>query len=1012
MFSTPDSQNAFSLDTISTLSNTLAQGSIITTNGLHDPFPSQLHSASSSTLSIENSSSGVFTVGATGQVSFDYLFDGGMYQGEVAIFDLTGMDRYLQVDADFFAREAALRAMTNSDLGHIVISDQTQGARFSGTLPYEGDFNSGTYTGAKTFSMRPGEHFGIMLVPNGTIAEVLHSQNIDDSLSPLFSISTVNPNSSTHFAQLVSPSDCGLSQTNHNIFGIEDLRLDGTSDREYNDIIFQLQGATGDATSLDQVIDPSHEWRNSETGQKLMQFAAKSFDTAGNSFETSTSDPSNLLRTEVDWGEMEYRQDQTGLLSATNKADVYHFHTTGGFFNLAMTGTIGNANLQLLDSQGNVFASSTHPGNHDQLINFYSIPQGDYYVRVYGDSGSTPYNLELSMLPPAMSSAIAAENEIGKFKGTRTFDGSLDRNNTTDIYHFTLDTPGYFNLALTGLTDDVRVGLINAQSNGYAATSSNTSSTDTSINIADLAAGDYYVYIFTPSGGNSNYKLLMSTDSTLLPQYPDLGTLNGTRTFSGYLTDYNSQHVYHFHLDQDSLFDLTLTGLTNPANVLLVKDTNGNSILDPGELAYSANAGGLLPRQIPSMFEEAGDYFVIISQEGLSTSSTGYRLSLSTGDWCSTHLHDIGIIGLVRDVTGDENLDRNDMIKILQEAGNDGIVNKTEYHDLQSLVSEAPYSMPDHVKILANKVVNGDPANDRSRIGNLHPNSGYEQLKNLVDKWFFGAYLPIAISNDQRTRYEYQEIESPLFKDGLASSISYKDIKQQDLGDCYFLASLGAVAERSPGLIRSMFIDNGDNTWTVRFYHDGKPDYITVNRDLPTDANGNAVFAGWDNGLWVALAEKAYAQANESGWIGQDNTRSYNGYKLSSKSSEDNDGGINGGQGNNALYHLTGLETDRKAMKTLAQHISGGSRIEEIKDAVRNHKMVVINTGSFPADNITGAHSYTLVDYNPATDKFTLYNPHGRTVPVDSETLIQNFGDWDFVVTDSPTNHLGVSQIG
>jgi Domain of unknown function (DUF4114)/Bacterial pre-peptidase C-terminal domain len=574
MFSTPDSQNAFSLDTTSTLSNTLAQGSIITTNGLHDPFPSQLHSASSSALSIENSSSGVFTVGATGQVSFDYLFDGGMYQGEVAIFDLTGMDRYLQVGADFFAREAALRAMTNSDLGHIVISDQTQGARFSGTLPYEGDFNSGTYTGAKTFSMRPSEHFGIMLVPNGTIAEVLHSQNIDDSLSPLFSISTVNPNSSTHFAQPVSPSDYGLSQTNHNIFGIEDLRLDGTSDREYNDIIFQLQGATGGATSLDQVIDPSHEWRNSETGQKLMQFAAKSFDTAGNSFETSTFDPSNLLSTEVDWGEMEYRQDQTGLLSATNKADVYHFHTTGGFFNLAMTGTTGNANLQLLDSQGNVLASSTHPGNHDQLINLYSIPQGDYYVRVYGDSDSTPYNLELSMLPPAMSSAIAAENEIGKFGGTGTFDGSLDRNNTTDIYHFTLDTPGRFNLAVTGLTTGAKVELFDDQFHHFSQSADNSNSIDPSINVTQLEAGSYYVRILNYNGDSTNYKLLMSTDSTLLSQNTELGTLNGTRIFSGYLNDYNTQHVYHFHLDQGSLFDLTLTGLTNPANVLLVKDTN------------------------------------------------------------------------------------------------------------------------------------------------------------------------------------------------------------------------------------------------------------------------------------------------------------------------------------------------------------------------------------------------------------------------------------------------------
>jgi hypothetical protein len=33
---------------------------------------------------------GVFTVGSSGQVSIDYLFDGGWYQGELAIFSLRG----------------------------------------------------------------------------------------------------------------------------------------------------------------------------------------------------------------------------------------------------------------------------------------------------------------------------------------------------------------------------------------------------------------------------------------------------------------------------------------------------------------------------------------------------------------------------------------------------------------------------------------------------------------------------------------------------------------------------------------------------------------------------------------------------------------------------------------------------------------------------------------------------------------------------------------------------------
>jgi hypothetical protein len=77
---------------------------------------------------------GVFTVGSSGQVSIDYLFDGGLYQGELAIFSLEGMEQY-QTDLNEFIAEAARRALSNSDFGHVVISDATEGARFHGSFP-------------------------------------------------------------------------------------------------------------------------------------------------------------------------------------------------------------------------------------------------------------------------------------------------------------------------------------------------------------------------------------------------------------------------------------------------------------------------------------------------------------------------------------------------------------------------------------------------------------------------------------------------------------------------------------------------------------------------------------------------------------------------------------------------------------------------------------------------------------------------------------------------------------
>ena len=102
------------------------------------------------------------------------------------------------------------------------------------------------------------------------------------------------------------------------------------------------------------------------------------------------------------------------------------------------------------------------------------------------------------------------------------------------------------------------------------------------------------------------------------------------------------------------------------------------------------------------------------------------------------------------------------------------------------------------------------------------------------------------------------------------------DMWQGDLGDCYFLSSMGAISQSNPQAIRNMFLDNGDGTWTVRFYNNGVPDYVTVNSELPVDPSGGVImgevagdllFDGMEhtatdpnNVLWLELAEKAYAQ--------------------------------------------------------------------------------------------------------------------------------------------------------
>ncbi|MDG3495004.1 MULTISPECIES: DUF4114 domain-containing protein [Pseudanabaena] len=161
-----------------------------------------------------------------------------------------------------FIHEAATRALSNSNLGHILIDDITNGAHFA-----SGD-NSGQYLGEQTFTMQAGDRFGMMLVPNGTVQTVAGHPDIGGDLRPLFSMATANPNDAYHIGQITDVYGDGKT------FVFEDIRVDKGSDHDFNDLVFHLKGATGQAATFDQLIadgflDPQKDWRYTEIGQQI-----------------------------------------------------------------------------------------------------------------------------------------------------------------------------------------------------------------------------------------------------------------------------------------------------------------------------------------------------------------------------------------------------------------------------------------------------------------------------------------------------------------------------------------------------------------------------------------------------------------------------------------------------------------------------------------------------------------------------------------------------------------------
>ncbi len=534
--------------------------------------------------------------------------------------------------------------------------------------------------------------------------------------------------------------------------------------------------------------------------------------------------------------------------------------------------------------------------------------------------------------------------------------GSTD---TNDYYRFSLANTANLNLSLTGLSANADIQLLD--SNGSVLTlSTNAGSTAENIT-TQLATGTYYLRVF-PASGSTNYDLAVSATSILDNAGNTLSnakniTVNSTpSSYQDWVGFADTNDYYRFSLTNTTNLSLSLTGLSANADIQLL-DINGS-------LVASSTNTGITPESITAQLA-IGTYFINVLP---NLSSTNYNLTVSAtnivSDWFSQNLYDAELISTARTFAVDNNLSRTEMISLFRNAEDSSVIDSTELTDLRTLVSNSSrFNIDSPVQFLSNNIVNGNVANQwwtgnaasRQSLGNLFAGSSAVQMEQLISKWFLGLDRPTTGG------YSYSFAAGSLFQNG----VSYEDIRQGQVGDCYFLASLGTTAFRTPSTIQNMFTNNGDNTFTVRFYRNGIANYVTVDSYLPTDIYGRFVFANQGtyannstNELWVALAEKAYAQINESGWIGQDGTNSY--------------AGIAGGNGVYVIPQITAYNTNIVYIPTGIQDTTS------IVNAFNQASLIILDSKtSNVASNVVPNHEYTLIGYNSSTGLFQLFNPWG-----------------------------------
>ncbi|MEH1765546.1 MAG: DVUA0089 family protein [Nostoc sp.] len=304
------------------------------------------------------------------------------------------------------------------------------------------------------------------------------------------------------------------------------------------------------------------------------------------------------------------------------------------------------ARMQLLDSNGNVLQTVSGTVGDGLNVDRYSAPAGVYYVKYTQISGSDPYTLRI--VTDYAGDVTGTARDLGNVSGSsrRLYDmvggpfGLPTYEDANDLYKFTLDKtspidlrldidtsffqPPTFDANLRLAQDTNNDGFISA---GEVILSSSNPGDDQLS--TTLGAGTYYVQV-VQNGAYTNYQLDLDSDFDAVKSDPQaynnlsqarsLGALIGETPFNlgdgfgisaGDFSDF-------FKFTMTTAGQLSASAFNNPyysratqnPTLSIVRDSNNNQRLDPGETITPFSVGSLTANLA------AGTYFLHTNGNG------------------------------------------------------------------------------------------------------------------------------------------------------------------------------------------------------------------------------------------------------------------------------------------------------------------------------------------------------------------------------------------------------------
>jgi hypothetical protein len=277
--------------------------------------------------------------------------------------------------------------------------------------------------------------------------------------------------------------------------------------------------------------------------------------------------------------------------------------------------------------QRTIASSTSSDGSYSWRVPTSLSSGTNYNIKIRSVNDSSVYDYSNSFTvqstwPPTVT------RDLNNYTGREEYSGYVG---SDDYYKFYVDSPGYLQFALRGMSADADLQLLN--SSGIVLESSRKSGNSDEYANKNLGIGTYYMRVYGHNGADTNYRLILNLDKAKNDRSNArwLGELAGQRKeyedFIG--TQSADQYDYYkFTLREPRFLEYALRGLTASADIDILNSSGAR--ITPKENDKDNHPYDLHE----TMALQAGTYYARVTAPSISSRQTNYKLVLNlTGEY-------------------------------------------------------------------------------------------------------------------------------------------------------------------------------------------------------------------------------------------------------------------------------------------------------------------------------------------------------------------------------------------